>query len=219
MTSQLSLLNHNILYLILTTFTFKHKDVMIMKAGIAGLSICLVILFSASFFVQLHATMIGEPGESVRNPFGPAIGPPEIVMINNNTQYMGDLRNYIWRAGDVNENTPVIQAPRTNLTASFLSSNDRAISINKGSDLTFVVKGNPAPEAQPDAISLNAYTLSGQPVKVLAVSENKRDTFRIELPSGEYILMAIATWLPDSNRYLNTEGYVTYVFKVNVINN
>lgn len=140
-------------------------------------------------------------------------------MINNNTQYMGDLRNYIWRAGDVNENTPVIQAPRIILTASFLSSNDRTISINKGSDLTFVVKGNPAPEAQPDAISLNVYTLSGQPVKVLAVSENKRDTFRIELPSGEYILMAIATWLPDSNRSLNTEGYVTYVFKVIVINN
>jgi hypothetical protein len=119
----------------------------------------------------------------------------------------------------VNDNIPVIQAPRTNLTESLFSSSDRAISISKGSDVAFMVKENPAPEAQPDTISVNAYTLSGQPVKVLSASENKRDTFRNDLPSGEYILMAIATWLPGPSRYLNVEGYVSYVFKVNVINN
>jgi len=31
--------------------------------------------------------------------------------------------------------------------------------------------------------------------------------------------MTIATWLPDPNRYLNVEGYASYVFKVNVLNN
>jgi len=68
----------------------------------------------------------------------------------------------------VNDNIPVIQAPRTNLTESLFSSSGRAISISKGSDVAFMVKENPAPEAQPDTISVNAYTLSGQPVKVLS---------------------------------------------------
>gem|GEM_PF-3765655 len=66
----------------------KHKDLIIMRAGNAGLSMCIVILISASFFIQVHATLIGEPGESVRNPFSPTAEPPEIVLINNNTQYM-----------------------------------------------------------------------------------------------------------------------------------
>lgn len=217
MVLHLFFLNHKIHSLILTKFNLNLNDLIIMKIGNVGLSIFLAILFSAPFFAHVQATSIGEPSDSVRNPFSPGQGPPEIVIINNNTQYMGELRNYIWRAGDVNDNIPIIQAPRASLNTSFFSYSGAAIPIDNDSEVTFVVKENPSPEAQPDAISVNAYTLAGQPVKVLSVSENKRDTLRIDLPNGEYILMAIATWLPNSNHYLNVEGYVTYVFKVNVI--
>jgi hypothetical protein len=217
MVLQLFFLNYKIRNSILRKPNLHLNDLNVMKTVNAGLSICLAILFSAPFLFHVQATLIGE-SNSVRNPFSPGQGPPEIVIINNNTQYMGELRNYIWRAGDVNDNIPVIQAPRASLNASLFSYSGATISIDNGSEVTFAVKENPAPEAQPDAISVNAYTLAGQPVKVLSVSENKRDTFRIDLPNGEYILMAIATWLPDPNRYLNVEGYVKYVFKVNVIN-
>jgi hypothetical protein len=182
-----------------------------------GLSMCVIILFSTPYFIQVQGSLIWEPSDSGRNPFGQESGPPEIIMINNDTQYSGELRNYIWREGDVNDNIPIIEAPRNRLNSSLFSSNDITIPINKDSEITFMVKENPSPEAQPDAISVNAYTLAGQPIKVLAVSENKGNTFRIDLPSGQYILLAVATWLPDINQYPNVEGYVTYIFNVSII--
>jgi len=216
-TSQLCLLNHKVPWLLLTKSNPKFKDPIIIIAGNAGLSIFIIILFSTPFLTQVQASLIRELSDSARNPFGAGGGPPEIVMINNNTQYPGELRNYIWREGDVNDNTPVIEAPRSRLNESLFSSNNITIPINKDSEVTFLVKENPAPEAQPDVISVSAYTLAGQTVKVLAVSENKRDTFRIDLSSDQYILLAVATWLPNFNQYLNVEGYVTYIFKVSII--
>jgi hypothetical protein len=126
-TSQLFFLSHKICCFVLTKFNPELKELVIMITRNIGLSMCVIILFSTPYFIQVQGSLIWEPSDSGRNPFGPESGPPEIIMINNDTQYSGELRNYIWREGDVNDNIPIIEAPRNRLNSSLFSSNDITI--------------------------------------------------------------------------------------------
>ena len=94
-----------------------------------------------------------------------------------------------------------------------------SITVKNGSIVKFSIKGNAPPEAQSDSLSVNAYTINGKPAKVLKVAdESQKTSFVVDLQEGrEYILMAIATWLPEENNE-NIGGYVSYSYRVNVIN-
>lgn len=182
-------------------------------------SIALLISVSAIIVLNImpslgvtEAIVVGEPNPSVRNPFGGKT--PEIIMTLDGKAYPGQLRNFIWNSGNVNDNFPVIEPPRDNITA--IIPNNTA-TTEKGSQVKFAIKGNPAPEVQPDSLSVTAYTLDGHPSKVLDVSNNKTDTFDIELDKGKYILLALATWLPNEDNYLRTEGYVSYTYRIDVV--
>ncbi len=172
------------------------------------------VLVIVPLFVSAEASTIGVPNLSDRNPFGNGI--PEIVMDVGDKAYYGELRNYIWESGDVNYNLPAVEPPRSNITTILPN---KTATLEKGSQVMFSIKDNPTPEAQPDSLSITAYSADdGTPIKVLNVSSNKKDTFDIDLDEGRYILLAIATWLPNEGNFLTTEGYVSYAFRVNVTN-
>lgn len=172
------------------------------------------VIVIVPLFVSAEASTIGVPNLSDRNPFGNGI--PEIVMDVGDKSYYGELRNYIWEGGDVNYNLPANEPPRSNITTILPN---KTATLEKGSQVMFSIKDNPASEAQPDSLSITAYSADdGAPIKVLNVSSNKKDAFGIDLEEGRYILLAIATWLPNEGNYLTTEGYVSYAFRVNVTN-
>lgn len=114
------------------------------------------------------------------------------MLIYNNTKYLGVLDSYSFKVADTLEEIPIFD--------------DRVIStipnqttaVENGSILRFIIRGNAPPEAQSDGLAVNAYTIEGNPVKVLEVSdESQKASFVVDLREGaEYILMAIATWLP-----------------------
>ena len=170
------------------------------------------VLVIVPLFVSAEASTIGIPNLSDRNPFGNGI--PKIVMDVGDKEYFGELRNYIWESGDVIDNFPAVEPPRSNITTILPY---KTATLEKGSQVMFSIKDNPAPEAQPDSLSVTAYSADdGTPIKVLNVSSNKEDTFDIDLEEGKYILLAIATWLPNEGNYLTVEGYASYAFRINV---
>ena len=170
------------------------------------------ILVIAPLFVSAEASTIGVPNLSDRNPFGNGI--PKIVMDVGDKAYYGELRNYVWESGDVNYNLPAVEHPRSNITTILPN---KTATLEKGSQVLFSIKDNPAAEAQPDSLSITAYSADDDaPIKVLNVSSNKKDAFDIDLEEGRYILLATATWLPNEGNYLTVEGYVSYAFRINV---
>lgn len=172
------------------------------------------VLVIVPLFVSTEATTIGNPNLSDKNPFGN--GMPEIVMDLGGESYYGELRYFVWERGEANHNFPANEPPRSNITTILPN---KTATLEKGSQVMFSVKDNPVPEAQPDSLSVTAYTTDdGAPIKVLSVSNNKTDTFDIDLDKGKYILLATATWFPDEGNYLATGGYVSYAFRINVTN-
>ena len=149
------------------------------------------------------------------NPFGGAYeSPPQIVMLYNNTEYLGVLDSYSFRVAEtlgeisIFNDTVVSTIP------------NQTITVENGSVIRFEIKGNSPPEAQSDALSVNAFTIEGKPVKVLKVAdESDRTSFVVDLePDREYILMAIATWLPQQG-FEKISGYVAYSYRIDSIAN
>jgi hypothetical protein len=96
----------------------------------------------------------------------------------------------------------------------------KSVDIEKGSTVSFAIKGNAPPEAESDSLAVNVYTIEGKPVKVLKVADELSKTpFTVDLDEGrEYILMAIATWFPDDDgAEENIEKITGYSYRVNVL--
>ena len=151
------------------------------------------------------------------NPFGEEYeGPPEIVMIYNNTEYQGALDSYSFGKINTLRNLPMFNDTITSTLPT------KAVIVERGSTVSFVIKGNAPPEAQSDTLAVNAYTINGKPIKVLNIAsddKSKKTHFVVDLEDKgkEYILMAIATWLPEENTE-NISGYVSYSFRINMLN-
>lgn len=162
-----------------------------------------------------HAHQLGSPvtSNTPTNPFGEVYeGPPQIVMIHNNTEYAGALDSYSFSTAKSIGGIPVFN-DAINSTIP-----NQTVTVEKDSVLRFAIKGNAPPEAQSDSLAVNAYTINGNPVKVLEVAkESQKTTFVVDLPEGtEYILMAIATWFPQENAERIT-GYVSYSYRLTVL--
>ena len=79
------------------------------------------------------------------------------------------------------------------------------------------MKGTPR-TLPPDSLDISAYTIDGAAIGVLNATEDNTSTFRINLSTGSYILLASATWIPSSaDEYVT--GYVIYKFLANVTDN
>lgn len=172
-----------------------------------GMAVLLPTYFVSATVDQLDST------ENPNNPFGGAYeGPPQIIMISNNTEYNGILDSYSFEKIDTLGELPVsidkVTSPLPN----------QSIAVKKGSIIEFAIKGNAPPEAQSDTLAVNAYRINGNPIKVLEVAdESQKTSFVVNLDEGtEYILMAIATWLPQETAE-SISGYVSYNYRLNVV--
>lgn len=158
---------------------------------------------------------VGEPVPTPNNPFSSTEGAPEMVLKYNNSIYHGELRSAIFASGDVNDNMPSFEDESSNITAIIP---EQIINITQNEQIQLLINENPRPELQPNSLSSTLYHKNGNVYKILSLKqEAKRDTFIIDADKGEYLLLTVATWLPNPDNYLTTSGYVTYVFRVNVL--
>ncbi len=166
------------------------------------------------YYLSSALPPVGQPVPIPNNPFSTAEGAPEIVLKYNDTSYNGELRSAIFSSGDVNDNMPSLENNSTNITAIIPK---QKINITQGGQIQLLVRENPKPELHPDSLSSTLYHLNGNVSKILSLKEeDKMDTFIVDADKGEYLLLAIATWLPN-NDYLTTAGYVSYIFRLSVL--
>lgn len=158
---------------------------------------------------------VGDPVPSSKNPFSSAQGAPKLMLEYNSTAYLGELRSAVFESGDVDNNMPSLGDESSNITAIIP---EQRIDMLQNTPITIYVTENPQPENQPNSISVTAYYMNGTVSKILSLKEGEKfGTFNLDLNRGEYIFLAVATWLPDQDNYLTASGYVTYVFRANVL--
>jgi hypothetical protein len=158
---------------------------------------------------------VGEPAPIPKNPFSSTEGAPEIELKYNNSIYQGELRSAVFASGNVNDNMPSLEDEATNITAIIPG---QVINITQNGQIRLLIDENPQPELQPNSLSSTLYHMDGTVSKVLSLKENtKLDTFIVDANKGEYLLLTVASWLPNPDNYLTTSGYVSYVFRVNVL--
>lgn len=134
--------------------------------------------------------------------------PPKIVMNYAGIEYQGDLSEAKYRAGI---NFPELHIRPQNITVNLPSN---IVHVQKGSCIQFLIRGTPK-LLPPSSLAVTAYSdTSGAAVKVLNATDYDNSIFRMNLNSGNYILLATATWLPGSE---DVTGYVIYKFVVSVV--
>ena len=189
------------------------------KSIVAILTITYIVLIPivSSFFYKenlISALQVGEPNPEPRNPFSNTEGAPSISIKYNNNTYVGELQSVAFSYGDVNDSLESFGNNSSNITSIIP---DKIINISQGEQIQLLIRGNPTPENQPNTLSSTAYHINGTQVKVLSISEDgKRDMFRVDLEKGQYLILTIATWLPNQDNYVKSSGYVSYIFRANV---
>jgi hypothetical protein len=142
---------------------------------------------------------VGEPVPIPKNPFSAAEGAPEIVLKYNNSNYQGELRSAIFASGDVNDNMPSFEDEAGSITAIIP---EQIINITQNDQIQLLIGENPQPELQPNSLSSTLYHMNGTLSKVLSLKEEaKLDTFVVDVNKGEYLLLTVATWLPNPDNY------------------
>ncbi len=191
----------------------------------AGIGIGAFVIIAIIFFSGFS---IGSLTDTGSNPFGPG-EPPEIILINNGSRHEGQLIGYTFsQTFESFQELPDIDL--RNITA---ASTENIVSVDQGSQIQFVLEGNPPSEQQFDSMSVTAYTEEGRPVAVLDMLSSdlpEADTLNGDLPGDppavsfsvnklqpgmQYILLSTAVWLdyPDSQAIT---GYVYYVHRISV---
>lgn len=189
----------------------RSKLILFAAIGIGAFAIIAIILFSG--FSRGSLTDTGS------NPFGPP-EPPEIILINNGSQYEGRLIGYTFsQRFESFQELPDIDT--RNITA---ISTDNIVSVDRESQIQFALEGNTPSESQFDSMSVTAYTEDGRPVAVLDMLTAGNSTqnppvlsFSVNKlqPGMQYILLSAATWLdyPDSRAIT---GYMYYIHRISV---
>jgi hypothetical protein len=134
--------------------------------------------------------------------------PPKIVMIYAGKEYDGELSDSKYREG---QTISELHIPLKNVSTDLPS---KMVQVKEGSCLQFVIKGTPR-LLPPSSLAVTAYdSNNGTAVKVLSAVDSHSSIFKVILNKGNYIYLAVATWLPGTQ---HVSGYVIYKFMVNVI--
>jgi hypothetical protein len=126
-------------------------------------------------------------------PISASVLPPRIVMVYAGNEYSDDLISYQYRHG---ASFRIIDIPLENITKKV--SLQPVVEVKNGSKIQFVIKGNPP--VLPSSLSITAYDMEGKAVKVLNATQYSKSIFTVNLSKGKYILLAIATWLPEHEK-------------------
>ena len=137
--------------------------------------------------------------------------PPNMYAIYGDRTYQGELSQSKYREGETFSNLDILPE---NISSDIPA---EAVEIIKDTCAQFVVVGTPS-TLPPDSLDISAYAMNGTSVAVLNATEEDTSTFRINLPTGLYILLTSTTWIPSSaDEYVT--GYVIYKFLANVTEN
>ncbi|MGD9673436.1 MAG: hypothetical protein AB7U98_08150 [Candidatus Nitrosocosmicus sp.] len=181
---------------------------------LATLSIPFMFLYLSMSSIVNAVINVGDPDPRQINPYSKIEGTPQIIIKNDNNTYEGALRVFNIVTGDVNDNMPSIDS-NSNISSVLP---EKSINVSQNEQIQLLIRGNPPPELQPNSLSATVYFSNGTAFKILTLAEEaKKDTFIVDIPKGEYYLLAAATWLPNPDNYLTTSGYVTYTFRLNVL--
>jgi hypothetical protein len=132
--------------------------------------------------------------------------PPNILMTYSGTEYQGGLISYKYRGG---ETFSQLGIPPEKVKANLPSC---LITVQKGSTVKFEIIGYPS-VLPPSSLSVTAYSNTGKAVEVLTATQFSKSTFPVNLDKGKYILLAVAVWLPRSEK---VAGYVMYNYPIKV---
>jgi hypothetical protein len=133
--------------------------------------------------------------------------PPKILMNYAGIVYSGDLSEAKYRAGI---NFPELHIRPQNVSANLPSN---IVHIKNDSCIQFVIVGTPK-LLPPSSLAVTAYyAINGTAAAVLDAADYDNTIFRMNLNNGNYILIAVATWLPGSE---DVTGYVIYKFVVSI---
>ena len=133
--------------------------------------------------------------------------PPKIMMNYAGIGYLGELSEAKYRAG---VNFPELHIRPQNVS---MNTPSNIVHVKKDSCIQFIIIGTPK-LLPPSSLAVTAYSaINGSAAAVLDATDYDNTIFRMNLNSGNYILVAAATWLPGSE---DVTGYVIYKFVVNV---
>jgi hypothetical protein len=133
--------------------------------------------------------------------------PPKIVMIYGGKVYHGELSEAKFRGGETFSQLHI--QPR-NLTTNLPS---KIVKVREGSCVQFAIIGTPR-LLPPSSLGVTVYdSNNGTAVKVLNVV-GSHSAFRVNLARGNYILLAVGTWLPGSE---HVSGYAIYKFVMTIV--
>lgn len=150
---------------------------------------------------------ISAPSNANSSGLNVNVLPPKILMNYADIVYPGDLSEAKYRAGI---NFPELHIRPQNVSANLPSN---IVHIKNGSCIQFVIVGTPK-LLPPSSLAVTAYyAVNGTAAAVLDATDYDNTIFRMNLNSGNYILIAVATWLPGSE---DVTGYVIYKFVVSV---
>jgi hypothetical protein len=135
--------------------------------------------------------------------------PPKLYMVYRDGVYLGELSQSKYREGETFSDLGILPE---NISSQLPA---ETVELSNGTCVQFIVRGTPS-TLPPDSLDISAYAADGTPVGVLNATEDNTSTFRIDLPSGEYIFLATATWIPSSEDEYVT-GYVIYEFLTSVV--
>ena len=149
--------------------------------------------------------------------------PPQIAIIYNGKEFLGNLINYI--TNSTNSNTTGTTAPigqsavtSQNITALLPS---KVVTVKKSSVINFVLLNgnNSSVKTPPNSMSITAYNIKGKGIGSVYTFENsKTGRFVTNLDAGQqYILLSVATWIAQKGSIGTTNAFVSYSYRVNVI--
>jgi hypothetical protein len=145
---------------------------------------------------------------------------PQIDMVYSGESYTGHILGSNFEANrDVTELPEPIFDDISTVPAP-------AVAVAQESSVTFVIIGGPwitgegdELTIEPDALTIDAHPVSGS-AETLAIEQGQSETFTLDLPPGEYVLTATATWLaanpPEETGEAPINGYVVYGYRIMV---
>jgi len=96
------------------------------------------------------------------------------------------------------------------------------VTVQKGSVINFVVKGNSSNNnlnTTPSSLSIQVYNIKEKGIGLLnTVERSKTSKFVVNLDKGkQYILLSVATWIPQKANIGTINAFVYYSYRINVI--
>jgi hypothetical protein len=197
--------------------------------------VSIITMVISNTIIMLPVVSLAQVNSIPINPFETRGVPPQIVMEYEGKEYPGKLVRYITNISTSNSTGGSSQslgggtltsASPDNITSPLPA---QIIPLKKNSSINFIIKGNnnnTPTKAQPNTMSVTAYNIKGMPVKLLNTTQQvgAKNIVVVNLDKGQYILLSVATWLPqkgsDNNNNKNTNtiiGFVSYSYRINVV--